>query len=564
MIPEENLHQAPEPGLGQRLSPLVERALVLAGILVLVASRLPFVLQSWELNVDESGMMATAIRMKEDWLPWRSTCAGTSGPLNPGLLYLAGFLGVPLSYAAVHSIALGLLSLTLLAVWRVARRVAGSTPALVAFLSCSLLAATSLGTDFTHYASELVPNACMAVGLVFLVRHGGLCTRHPALLVPGLILLGAAPWAKIQAAPIALVLCFWVALCLWFSPEARGESLARRSGLLVLATLSALLPSLTILHFCYWGGSMELFWRTYILFNLSYVGLVPEGLLASLFLRLISSPWLLGFWGVLILVLVLRPRAGLRQRWLQYLLCLLPFAVAFATIARTPRSFAHYQLLLLPGLLLSTALLMQLLLSVRTAEQRLRSRSLPFLGAVALLLLPIVVSLVSAVPTWLQSWTKGPALNSRQHYLSGVLSKRILPGGTLAVYGWAPFLYVDLKAKPATRFSDFCYLVAYSSERDYLRGLFMQDLKKSLPDHILVLDDGFGIPKGMGAPFPELLDLFAEHYDGWALGPDLLLFKRKKNSASPHAHTTQSVPPVATMAGGPWLARGPMLDSVSP
>src|SRR3954470_24047703 len=65
---------------------------------VLLAWRWPFLLSADEYNPDESQLIAGAITLRIDPVPWRSVDGFTSGPLNFYPLLVPRLFGLPLDY----------------------------------------------------------------------------------------------------------------------------------------------------------------------------------------------------------------------------------------------------------------------------------------------------------------------------------------------------------------------------------------------------------------------------------------------------------------------------------
>src|SRR5688572_6763695 len=133
---------------------------------LVIASRGPAILSSVERNVDESLMLAQALRYEHDLVPWRSVDGVTSGPLNSWVLLAAHKLGMRLHYREAHVLAALLQGWIVAAGYWHCRRQFGHAAAIVAAGSATVWFACNQHVDFTHYSSELVPIALIGAALV--------------------------------------------------------------------------------------------------------------------------------------------------------------------------------------------------------------------------------------------------------------------------------------------------------------------------------------------------------------------------------------------------------------
>ena len=122
-------------------------------------------------------------------------------------------------------------------------------------------------TDFVHYTSEHVPVAILSIAPFLVARLATLnaSTGNKRLMLIGL-LLGAAPYAKLQATPIAAAvgcICLHVA---W-----RGSGTLRET-LKAAAALAGGCVSFSVFHLALVAAYslQELFWRSYVVQNIYY------------------------------------------------------------------------------------------------------------------------------------------------------------------------------------------------------------------------------------------------------------------------------------------------------
>ena len=195
-----------EPLRGFRLpSPSIVIGLLLVTVFLL---RLPSALVPRELNVDESQMLSQAMKFLVDPRPWISVDPDSSGPLNSYLISVFLWMGFKAGFVLVHILAGGLVCLQVLTAYLTLLRLGSEkTAALGAFLMV-LFYGLPNRKDYLHYASELLPGLLLMVGFyIFLIwlDEPPKCHVGPSLclLFSGGLALGAVPWCKLQAAPIA-------------------------------------------------------------------------------------------------------------------------------------------------------------------------------------------------------------------------------------------------------------------------------------------------------------------------------------------------------------------------
>jgi hypothetical protein len=494
----------PERVEGSRL-PVLDLVLPLAFGAAIFASRIPAILCDCELNVDESQMIAQVRRYQLDLLPWRSVNGDTGGPLNTWYLLAVHLLGMPLEYAWVHALSAATLAVTVILAYVAARRFFGREGAFVGGVFATLWAVLHQVTDFSQYASELVPNLLVVAAVTCVGRS------FP-FDVAAAFFLGLMPWAKLQVVPIGIVIGAWlVARTLW-PRKADSAALQTRLGRASVIVLTAALPSLLMIYEVAKGGAWEDCKRAYFVTNLSYAGEATLGpfLRRALDCVVLSStvaPWCVG---LLAAALLVPWRRAIVSRFMDWRapagLVLAIVAASVIAWARTRAEWAHYDFFLLPGLLLATAAVM----APGPTPKPGRVRAAAFAVAAAYLF-------VLAKPAVDYGRTLLVRRQEPQE-ADGLLGaiRALAPGfRTMAIWGWRPSIYVRGALTPPTRQANCGFLFIENPSRDFLRARYAGDLEKSLPD--LVLDSG-----GMSfekfwhgvhlVEVPELAPIIRAHY----------------------------------------------------
>jgi hypothetical protein len=476
-------------------------------------SRVPAMQCPFQLNVDEGQMLAQAMRYAQDLTPWRSVDGETGGPILSWFLLLGHACGLPFNFRTEHALAALCLAGTLLATFAAARRLLGEEAALIGLGAGSLWLALIPDEDFSHYSSELVPDLFLALALAILAGTARSHTAARRFFFAGW-LLGLVPWAKLQAVPIALVLGLWALAEIFRGEPGRG----RRAGLLVCG---GLLPSAFILTWVAQAGAWDQFWHSYILANLSRAAAKPWSAQGTNLLHLLlfqeGSPWFLGTALLAIGACCLRGRSGWRAvpRGATVLAALLSAAAMFAVL-RPVVTYSHYEQLCLVPLVLLAACGARALLGDGSPAADPQRRAGWIILAVGLLPLPAAYFWCNdgwriLEETW--HYEQSRAFQPQAFVDRAV--RQFAPGATsLAVWGWTPYLYVDLGIAPGTRDAGYASMTDGNPSEGFIRAAFLQDLEQSSPQFIVDTEDYIvgGVRKTAPDTFPGLAAYLRSNY----------------------------------------------------
>lgn len=501
---------------------------------LVLLSRLVAVTSPLELNVDESQMIAQAMRLQDHPVPWLAMDGTTSGPVNSWLLLLAHQFGLPLSYRGVHAFAALCLAVSLVATYFTARAMYSARSALLAFVPAALWLSLNLFNDFLQYASELASIALISGALWLSVapaRHHGTALLRFALAA---LALGLVPWAKLQAAPIAATAGVLIVLRAWLAAAGRRE----RMRILVTGLAGALLPSLLLLAWLRNAGAIESFWRSYIQVALQYAASKSTA-------EFVRDLVLLVAWrhsGALLLPAL--GAAFVAARWLgrgpsvtRRLDDSIPFAllaISLFAVAKPTTQFPHYQLLLvMPAILVAAASLERLREHASADEPTWRGRFRALWLPVAVAF-PVLFAAHHA--DWLMSEHRRrtvPHAASAQHQIAEAVRAAAPHMKSLAVWGWHPSLYVELQVAPSTRHAINHFLMVEGEHQAFLRRGLLDDLQTEQPDTVAVVRPILRLP-GMNpeSPFPELDALLRANYvrrseQGFPHGTTVTVYTRR-------------------------------------
>ncbi len=453
-------------------------SLVIAG--VLLAGRWPTWLVTRQLNPDESQLIAGALTLRADPVFWRSVDGATAGPLDFYALWPAGWLLGADDFRSARVTAWGLLALALIFAHQTTAIVFGRIVARVTGFSALCLEALTLNPDFLHYSTELVPICLLAAAMFLLCRRffADASWRWNAL---GGLILGAVPLAKLQAAPIAVLLAAgWAAGELWFGSCRRDE---RPKALLALgagggATFLAFALMLT------WTGQ----WRNavipYILYNLGYA---QAGYFSwpAIFARLwIDSsahesllPWWLAGATLASLCLLAFPRTHDRGGRAATAIVVVFLGASLGCILLPHRPYLHYwQFLVVPGVLVLGAL-------TGSVAQEFANRRPALCTGVFCAVLALSAGGLLYVRAGDTQPDVGRLALYQTHPRSRValeLLKYARPGETLGIWGWTTNqYYVETGLRQATRNAHSLSMILASPYYDFFRQRYLADLKHS-------------------------------------------------------------------------------------
>jgi hypothetical protein len=508
----------PGPCLRERRSELT--FLLVIG-LTLFAFRWPVFIVPFQLGPDEASLTADALKITKDLAPWRNFDAGTSGPLNCYILALPALIGLPINFTSVRIVGLLLMLTTILALYYAVKWIYGSDVARLSIVPPVLLLSLTTDFNFVHYTSEHLSICLTTVALgasAFLTSgRGSTSARLMAATLAGLC-LGAAPFAKLQAAPIAFAVFVIATMALLSSGRSAGDRnrliKAFTAALCLVPGAFALSVSLTgvwddaltsyiRVAFGYMAGGyiagasatidLAFFFRSTDLYPAFLKGAIVVGLLGAL-----SLAW--------------RRNLTRLTRWALVASLLLLLATLYS-IYQPHRYFEHYLLFSVVPIACCVAGALGL---IRQGAIWEKHKTIMAICYIALFAVPMIAVSLSSRNEFVRT------IRNHVHVLRSAgglaIERYAKPGDVISIWGWAPRFYVETQTIMATRDAETSRQVYPNPYRDYFRDRFLRDLEAWKP---AVFVDAVGpgafilvdrASQGHES-FPALAAYIQEHYE---------------------------------------------------
>jgi len=453
----------------------------------------------WTLNPDEAQVGANVLRFAKYGLGWDSLDGTTVGPLNTAILAWPYLLGMDVTLSTVRLTALIILCLLLCITYFTMRQFGNKSYAMSLVLFLMAFYALNTNPDYQHFSSELVSNLFISgsIYLCFRCFHNAVAgpATKPVFIGAIGLLLGAVPYAKIQATPIALTIALF-ALCFVYN-EKHGLAKPKRLAFFVF---SGLLPTAVILGPLLIKGEFTHFWNSYIVWPTLYV---KAPLSFAKFRELLTWEPLLSFiFALPVLVMILlacfnrqEARRSNTVVWGVFLASIL--VASWFSIIRPGNMFQHYLMFLpAPFLLLAAYALNNI-----TPQKEITGvyYSCYFAGIAFLLysVTPMLSGVVIATDQKFQA--RSPRLFD---YLDTKETDSVL------VWGWMPQWHLISGLAPAARESMNNNQIVGSKLQGYFRERLLSDVQASRP--ALIIDSVAG--KSFG--FSDEMNQGIQSFDG--------------------------------------------------
>ena len=488
-------------------------AFALAVVLMLFAFRWPAFFYRADLNPDEAQIVAGAITLHEDPVVWRSLDTTTHGPLLEYPLIVTHAFGAPFNYVTARVIGVLLQALALVATWRTLRRFAPEPIARIGILPGLFFWSLIAWEDYLHYSSELpgitlLALSTWAAAALFSPATGrgpGTTTAFFAGLAAGLV-----PLAKLQSVPQAAGLLLITAGLIWFAPICRPQRQRLLGALCAGVAVVGIGLGVYLQAFSLWRE----FWLTYITSALAYMetSAYPFAAMPGRFFHFAATApvFAMFFWGALgFAVLYLREPVQDRSLRVARRVAWALLALAMFTVLRPGREAAHYLHLLVVPLTLLAGLTL--------------AGACPTAGRYRVMGAFVVLALAPQVWDRLATGSRfiGNAAHHWQEPASPVaefIGQHLHPGDTMAMWGWAPHLHVELQLPHVTREPHSGNQIMQWSLTRFFVERYLQDITRCPPIWFVdVVGPGAFIYDSRATQahesVPALRDLISRDYD---------------------------------------------------
>jgi hypothetical protein len=500
------------PNYSGRVGPLVFSLLI---VCLLFVGRWPMILQRYELNPDESQIIAGALTLRTDPVPWRSIDGMTTGPLSDYWLQIASYFA-PLNFMVARIWAVLTFGGALILTYASIRRLTSDTVARWAVAPALLFATFTTHHDFAHYSSEHLPTLLLAAAVYALVRMFVGRDFRTSIFWSALsaLLLGAQPWAKLQAVPIALSIgC--VGLGWWFQSKFTMRQRVIGASTMITSSLAVSLAFATLLHQNgLWGDFLE----RYIAYVFEYTKTRPNSPLELLlnFGRYADHhsgiTWLAAgaaVWLTIALCVTWRRGEGMGTGafWLSLIYAL----SAFATCLISGRFYTHYLLLMVLPTVFLCGWMLHLVSKYASSISAENVHSLPLRIYFCALVLPPLVH-----RPYIPQPTMPVELPHADDAVSFKINQISKPGDRLTTWGWMAEYNVRTQLPQGARDAISVNQMEESTRREKATRDYVADLERNrtrfFVDAVAPGAFAYATPEWRHDRFPVIREYIATHY----------------------------------------------------
>jgi hypothetical protein len=488
---------------------------ILLALVFIAWARWDSMLYPLPLNPDEVQAAANAMRIKAYGISWDAVDGNTAGPLNSLILGWPLFFGGDVTVSTVRLTALALLIVIFIFNYLSLKTVSGIFFAMVFSAPLALFYGITRNPDFLHYSSELLPLALLVGATYITLKIATRQTLNHASLFQVILLglaVGAVPFAKLQATPIAFCIGVYSLFLLLRFPKQERKTLA--TGYLA----GLVIPALVLLAPLVATGNFHHFYYSYVMWGLVYVksplsALGLQSLVATdpVFKSLIyfSLTVCMAFLATHLFFVRKIKSSGFMAVYAAVLLCAAVFA-----IIRPGNSFPHYLMFLPPFVLLFASTLG----STRRIDKFHKViNGLICTIALFLFIVPAFINGLDDESFHFYAYTASQ--KNAFHWTHPDLLTWLLPESTdrLFVWGRMPQWYIWSGLTPATRESITYNQAMETTLTKYFRGRLIEDFKRSTPAFVIdaVAGKRFNVDDvethGISS-FPELSSIVARDY----------------------------------------------------
>ena len=455
------------------------------------------------LNIDESQMIANAIRLQLNGFNIFEFDGTSSGFLNSLILTWPSLLGLDITFLSTRLTALILISLTLYFCFLYLRFEVNK---LISFLIISpalLLFSLTNDPDYQHYSSELLSTLFIIITLYGFRSY--IETNKIYSLLVGLFLLGLVIFSKTQIIPTAIILCFSISLYfLW-----------KKNYFMILKNLLIFFGPIAIIIFSYFlAGYLKDYYINYFEFskavvskyslgeninpknviteNVSTKSKIFDHLLLNSVFHYFYLKIILTFYLFLLMLSFKKTKNIFNYSFFLIIICIISVLMS---IIITGAIYRHYFIPLVP----LTALFVG---SIFTMVANILSRSFIFKIPIYFFFIIFVASFLFENKKFYAQRYEKNQFNFQKINLNSpkVLDYLGVQKGNIYIWGWAPQWYVFSYLFPSDRATISQKNIENYSNKEYFNSRLIQDLEDNKPN--IIID--FVKPKSFLYTNPEL------------------------------------------------------------
>lgn len=462
-------------------------------ILFMMISRVPLAAKG-TTNIDENTWIAIAKTLAVDPRYWISADGYTGGPLVPFTLLSLNLFGLPIDSGTLKIMSALLMSMSIGFLFLFLSYFIRLGLARLVILPLAVALAMTDYYDMIAYNSEHVVIVIFCLSLVF---FGKVLKTSPGIFYQNVIitgfLLGLVPYAKLQGAPIALLLglvtCY---ICL--------KKYTKKS--LLFLVFSSIAPTFLILITVWSYGGLGDFWISYIEGNLIYAARNPTASnpfseKMSLLFNLLFNPPVLRFFlyysfTAILFSIIWIFSFGVKLERLEvgkFLFSLSLLGVSMYCVVVPNNAFHHYILLVLAPLTIATGTAIDTSVSIwgRKFQHHNILAAQETLGAGLASIFVLLTSLhyfqqhFTFRPNYLDFAYKNQTKYIHYPEITSILKQYYYPGARMAVWGWSCELYEDTGMLMGTRYTGSQGILEGGTMKEYFTANYLKDLAMNSP-----------------------------------------------------------------------------------
>lgn len=439
------------------------------------------------MNPDEAERITNAVRILHYGYTWNSVDGYSSGPLNSIILLWPKIFNIDVTYFTVRVTSIYLFSSIIFIIFNIFRNAVNTLFALIIISPLLSFYAFTKSGEFLHYSSEQLSVffIVFAIYLCFRLSQLQPFKRYLQIILVGLI-IGAIPFAKLQAVPVAIILWCWIVYQILINYK-----MNRSLNEIYVFMISFLLPSLFFLFPLLINNEISHFYNSYILWALNYVSeplnfnnfvnLLTHDVGINIFNLYIQSTLFL-FAILMIFSKSFSSKESKKTIWLVILIVLSSYYI----VIKPGRSFPHYIHFFIPILIIVLGFQFEMILK---AFRSMLIKILIYLGILFIFSNQLFLmykqygekETIQNLKTLLNSFNSLVHNKNLYDFLTINKSENI----SLLTWGWMSDYYINKNIIPASREGMNQNQILNSNLQQYFQNRLINDINESKPNIII-------------------------------------------------------------------------------